>query len=1301
MIRSLGRALAWLTLVAVLLPGPLEADPRWWWDDAAVTSDGAEKASPDLCVVSGEAGGQGGGIVLVAWQQRESPGDDWEIWITASSSGGCSFCPPVRITDNDLDDTRPRIEAAALPIDNLPLSIQVVFEQEGNAVLAHDASTVSAMLSGPAFCDRLALLAGVIPGNGQYLRLNTTDGTARRPDIDLSSMFFQFNHFHVVWEDSRDGAWDIWTTQDLIGDASGYGPATNLTPHDPPAGDALLPVVSGDTVSVNPGMDGGVSVVFLDAGTGEVLYLRSNDSGTRWSGTGVPPATPPVDPPAVITSTGPAPLSGPSLDNSDLDWGAGQIWTMAGWVRGDGSGAGANLEHRRDPTVIDVPWNPTAEHGLGPAPLAASRSATALDPNFGALSGAWSFWKEGVGPFTELVCRAGTLDTVALSIDFNLFPIAPARPPDTSLSAVRPLTHCLFDEGSFACPSARSSGEARDMAAVSERSPGAGGPGNHLVWIDTRTAATEVWYKRTDTWTGGLWAQPDSACETLTEARVRTRIDPPQDCLGAFPFPERVRRVLVYYGTGQGGPYQNAGSPIAVAPDPLLPVFVEIGGLALNTTYWIIAVPEDEARNLYPSDFDPTENRASWDGEQSVRTPASCSPDVSVLSCGISGESCADPGHPIEGNIDFGETFDVDLVFENTGSMDAVNFTADFTITNARINFPAGGVITLPSIPAGGSVPVRVNVTVDPSSGTFRCGDTLDMRIANMRADNGGPWPSDQLAGCDVMTGDGGGGCTECLPGIPNMVLVRCEMVDDGCARPVGSPGDGVPDPGETLSYEVVFRNVGTVAATEFTGNLQLLWGGAPLSGIGILPPQPVAPGAGVTHAFSLEVGDLCGDKVDLQVTGLESDFGTFTYRDVLTECDRPIGSNPLSLNHSYFTSQILVLPDDGTEVTHPEAVHTVEPIRVEQAQLWVGGTQPDPADVRLRLVGPGGGPGIDVSAAWNLNQDITAFYNDPAQGGPGPYTLYARDAAPGGGDGNVWSFQIQVIDTVADCNPCAECTPFDFTGRTAAFPEGECTLRVNWPPGSGQGTVTYNLYRDGGLLQTGLTAPTFLDAPVAWGETHRYQALCSDDCPTTIPTFNLESPEATAGDPVGPDLPGPPATAYDGTVNGDCTVTVDTAWSADCAPVALFEVLRDGAPVHASASDPFPHPDTAPADGGYVYAVRLTDEAGNVSVSPAAPVVAVDNCDPPEVCLHVLIVADLEAFNAAKPAGYFLVPPGPGDMHLDVPPAACPFASGDRVALTGGVPLTLYDVNRAARDLAVTNATASGSAELIFTFTH
>ena len=59
---------------------------------------------------------------------------DLEVWMIASFDGGCTFCDATRLTDNDVDDTNPRVAVLGLPSGTW--SFGVAFESAGQVLIA-------------------------------------------------------------------------------------------------------------------------------------------------------------------------------------------------------------------------------------------------------------------------------------------------------------------------------------------------------------------------------------------------------------------------------------------------------------------------------------------------------------------------------------------------------------------------------------------------------------------------------------------------------------------------------------------------------------------------------------------------------------------------------------------------------------------------------------------------------------------------------------------------------------------------------------------------------------------------------------------------------------------------------------------------------------------------------------------------------------------------------------------------------------------------------------------------------------
>ena len=177
---------AFAVLLVVCTASLVEADPRWWWDDRPIAPAGEDRQWPHVAGGGGHGGAGEGGGLFVVWSERDPVDGDWEVYLTTTPNMGCAWCEPVRLTDDAVDDTRPRVASAILADGNF--SIQVVFEQAGDAVVAHDVE-MPAWDPPESLCDNLALVGPRIVANDQYRTLNSVPGTALRPDISVGSMF--------------------------------------------------------------------------------------------------------------------------------------------------------------------------------------------------------------------------------------------------------------------------------------------------------------------------------------------------------------------------------------------------------------------------------------------------------------------------------------------------------------------------------------------------------------------------------------------------------------------------------------------------------------------------------------------------------------------------------------------------------------------------------------------------------------------------------------------------------------------------------------------------------------------------------------------------------------------------------------------------------------------------------------------------------------------------------------------------------------------------------------------------------
>lgn len=95
-----------------------------------------------------------------------------------------------------------------------------------------------------------------------------------------------------------------------------------------------------------------------------------------------------------------------------------------------------------------------------------------------------------------------------------------------------------------------------------------------------------------------------------------------------------------------------------------------------------------------------------------------------------------------------------------------------------------------------------------------------------------------------------------------------------------------------------------------------------------------------------------------------------------------------------------------------------------------------------------------------------------------------------------------------------AACAPFVFPGATVAVDDGACGIDVNWMAATGEGAITYDVYRNVGSgwapEVVGLTT-TFYHDPVVGGLSYQYYVSAIDSCaPVRQSSSNFASPVVT-----------------------------------------------------------------------------------------------------------------------------------------------------------------------------------------------
>jgi len=1035
--------------VFLLVAASAQADPRWWWSDIPLTQSDTDSITPHIDTAGGE-----GFLHVVTWAEIDPAGGDLEIWLTATPDDGCTFCRPTRLTDNDVDDTNPRVGAVVL-IDSY-LSVQVAFESAGNVIVAYDSTTVYAWDPPQVLCDDFDNLGPTVIANNQYVQLNPPGQLADQPDI-CGIGNWNIRRFHAVWHETVLGNDEVFYARDLASrGGAGWAaePPRDLTALSPAGTMAVHPAISCDLFT-DPDPDtgnptrnrSGVNIAFIDRADGRLYGLRSVDCGATLS-----PGGDRFDaPPAPITDSVP----GVSVERPQLSAGYDffsmntPIWVSAVWEdfrAGPGPPRiGFDARHLPTPAAPGPDWQAPDEMPAATPSAACGGPAVTTrvtwDP---ALTPVWVGWHDDRLGWLEIHQRGGVLSPLnPVAIDFTTYPIPPVRSNDPALSVISPLTHCTVDAATFDCLPDRTAGDALDIEFVSDMES------VHAVWSDSRDGARNIYYKRTDEEVWILAPRLATGCSALDTAFI----DATFDLISCCPRPhgnERMGRYLVYYGTDPGGPYLNAASPIEVLHDPALgsQATVRIDGLSPGQTYQVIVVPEDEARNLFPPGFDPDADEPNaHNNEAATATPANCAPEVSA-ACAIVGDRCAsNPALDGNGNRDPGELIDLEIMLTNPGTAPVTNYTAVLEATGATIVSPLNGAISVAAIPPGQSLPVAAVIELPRQADGAGCGDPVDLALRQQASDGPMSYPDDDLAGCDFALGDPAGApCTDCAA-FPEIIVRRCGVVSDSCSHGGPGDGDGVIDPGESIVLEVEFENVGGLPAVNFTALVDVTMGAA--AG-GDPHVGPVTIDAGGTYLFQLglDVTAACGDVIEVDVVDLESDGGAYSYPSH-PACDQRTGRNFTPVNKLYKDNHFFMVPDGGAGLS-VLGVDPVEVPLVESARLVITGWFPNRPNLQATLLGPAGTAG--VTSALDAPLDITADYNGPL-GGAGHYDLQVEEAVPDALDPSVSSWSIRITDTAAECTEC-EPPPqiclhrFDVTSLSPLIPPSSAIYQPRTPEG-------------------------------------------------------------------------------------------------------------------------------------------------------------------------------------------------------------------------------------------------------------
>jgi len=618
-LRSAGPGPILLALSLLTLAAPeASADPRWWWNDSLVASS-RDISFLDIDVVPSALAGEPPAI-FVSW--LDPPGMTARpLYLAASFDGGCTFCT-VEVTD--VYDVVPEAALAVAPLrDSGRYSIQILYTDRFEMKLAYD--VLSVPLAGTA-AEKCAALSNVAT-NRVLLDLSPESGSALDMAVAWQDPFPP--HFHAVWR-RRVAAdeYEVFYARDLAGDGSGWEVVGSLTDTIPPSQSVTDPRVSADVF--HGGVDGtsAVNVVFRDEQTGGVLHLRSTDSGNTFSATGAPPA----GPPGVLND----PASGQAVGPIALDSGAAPspqpLWHGVLWCQSMGPSVGMvfDAQYQDGPTTSGPPWqDPDAAVDAAGLQGEGGPALSVFPSRAGEPTRVFLVWIDVGSGAQDLHYRGGLLDSGfvdPIGLDFEPFPLQ--RPTDPVVSTNRLLTACAWDEITGDCLSERTAGRATQVAMDEEDGE------LFTVWRDDRAGRAEVWFKRTDRSVEPPSISLEGSCPTPDTRRITVTWPQVPTCRSVPVARERIARYLVHWGRDPGGPYDDriVADDDGTLPDP---VQVDIDGLEADTTYCVIVVPEDEARNVWPPGFHPMADLpASPRNEVCYTTPADCGQGCGPFSFG-------------------------------------------------------------------------------------------------------------------------------------------------------------------------------------------------------------------------------------------------------------------------------------------------------------------------------------------------------------------------------------------------------------------------------------------------------------------------------------------------------------------------------------------------------------------------------------------------------------------------------------------------------------------------------------------
>jgi parallel beta-helix repeat protein len=248
------------------------------------------------------------------------------------------------------------------------------------------------------------------------------------------------------------------------------------------------------------------------------------------------------------------------------------------------------------------------------------------------------------------------------------------------------------------------------------------------------------------------------------------------------------------------------------------------------------------------------------------------------------------------------------------------------------------------------------------------------------------------------------------------------------------------------------------------------------------------------------------------------------------------------------------------------------------------------------------------VDLSWSSSTDNVAvtgydiFRDGALLDTVGAQTTYSDTAVE---PSTAYSYQIRARDAAANVSalsdPAAVTTPQRPDTEAPTPPENVTALAITpnrvelaWTPSSDNVGVTgYDIFRNGGLLDSMGTDTTYSDVTAEPSTTYRYQVRARD----AANNLSLLSDPATVTTPPAPDTEGPTApTNLVATAFSSTEVNLSWSGSTDNVRVTGYDIFRDGALLDSVEAETTFSDTTAGPSTSYSYQVRARDAAGNVS---------------------------------------------------------------------------------------------------------